>query len=68
METDYKMKISEEIPTFEEVNEKNFQKNKQQIEDITKKIVEVIMKENKQTITINTELKVKEMNFINSTG
>jgi hypothetical protein len=26
------------------------------------------MKENKQTITINTELKVKEMNFINSTG
>ena len=61
-----KMEIFEEIPTFEEVGEKNFQKNKQQIEDITKKIVDVIMKENKEEITSNTELKVKEMNFINS--
>jgi len=59
-------KIFEQIPTFEETKKINFKKNKEVIENITRKLIELIIKYNRYEIEINNEITKDEIDFINS--
>jgi hypothetical protein len=58
--------IFEQIPTYEEVQTKNIEQNKSKIMEITKKLIDLIMKKNSPEFESHIDFKKEEINFIKS--